>query len=547
MRNIAFSAKVIDIRIALAEKLHHPPFPTDPPLNFHVHLFFKKKGCGMLTLPTQEIGDTFLWTYGHTSRISVNGRIIKFQLSDKPANEGRVRHIRSVPWEDPKVLETRNRQKAEDSQPINLKGYTFGHFCRDGSFLFDSDTLGKGNIACDLDLRKIILTVQRGRSDMKSSESDFSSFLATFFSSRKIASYTPSQIKTLIATGPSQTRHLVILDSDTPPIIQSQLLPNNVSALFGLEDLNKRYKQSSLRMTSLHDDRQMPPSCHSLCLAFLSHDETLIFLERCRKLGLTSHQTREDGIRTRHESHNNAMAELDRQLIAMKFELAFEVEKAVLNGDLEPFEVFSLSSTIQSLSSTPSGLPPAAFRYFVTNLQGLHPSRRRNMHSMPSGRATHINLDQQLIDATKYYSVKSNFKIITPYLVSPAIFESYHLIVTPTSRYLEGPIPDQSNSVLRRFGNHDCFLRVSIQDERRSKLRREPGIEISKLLQSRFGVLLTHGLHLGGRQYEFLGYSMSGLREHSVWFVTPFESDGELMNAAKIREKLVRPYPENKT
>ena len=36
---------------------------------------------------------------------------------------------------------------------------------------------------------------------------------------------------------------------------------------------------------------------------------------------------------------------------------------------------------------------------------------------------------------------------------------------------------------------------------------------------------------------------MSGLREHSVWFVTPFESNTELMNAAKIREKLVRPYP----
>jgi RNA-dependent RNA polymerase len=88
-------------------------------------------------------------------------------------------------------------------------------------------------------------------------------------------------------------------------------------------------------------------------------------------------------------------------------------------------------------------------------------------------RAAPLSLEQQLINATKYYSVNSNLKI-TPYLVSPATFESYHLIVTPTSRYLEGPIPDQSNSVLRRFGNHECFLRVSIQDERRSKLRENP-------------------------------------------------------------------------
>ena len=544
MRNIAFSAKAIDIKIALAEKLHRPPFPTDPPLNFHVQLF-RKKGCGMLTLPTKEIGNTFLLTYGHTS-ITVNGRSIKFQLSDRPVNEGRVRHICSIPWEDPAVLETRNRQRAADSEPIELQQFAFGHFCRDGCFLVDSDSLGNGNIACDLDLRKIRLTVQQGTSDTSSEpDSFFSSLLSptTSFESRKVVSYTPSQIKRVIATDSSQTPYLVILDSDTPPIFESQRPTSitNIIKLLGLEESNK---QSSDRLTSLHDNRQMPPSCHSLCLTFSSHDEILVFLERCRRLGLTSVQIREDGIRTREESHIEAMAELDRHLLAMKFELAFEVEKAVLNGHLEPFEIFSLSNTIHSLSSSPTGLPPAAFRFFVTRLQGFHPGRRSRMHSRGSKPSVApLSLHQQLIDATKNYSVKSNLKIFTPYLVSPGTFDSYHLIVTPTSRYLEGPIPDQSNSVLRRFGNHECFLRVSIQDERRSPLRREPGIDISKLLESRFGVLLTNGLHLAGRQYEFLGYSMSGLREHSVWFVTPFESDTERMDASKIREKLVRPFP----
>lgn len=542
MYNIAFSAKEIDVRIGLAEKLHRPPFPTDPPINFRVHLF--KKGCGILTLPTQEVGDTFLLTYGHTS-INVNGRMIKFRLSDKPVNEGRVRHIRSIPWEDPKVLERRNRQKAEYSQPIKLQGYAFGYFRRDGSFLVDSDTLGIGDIACDLDHRQIRLTVQKdapAAADLDS-EFDLNSLFrnlfstTTMFDSTKIASYTPSQIKTVIATDPSQTPYLVILDSDTPPIFESQLPNFNIFGIHGFED-----RQSSHRMASLHDDRQMPPNCHSLCLTFSSHDEIPIFLERCRRLGLTSVQTREDEILIRSASYTDAMAKLDRQLLSMKFELAFEVEKAVLNGDLEPFEVLSLSTTIHSLSSTPGGLPPAAFRYFVTKLYG----RRKGLHSRDSKtRAAPLSLDEQLIDATKYYSVKSNLKI-TPYLVSPATFESYHLIVTPTSRYLEGPIADQSNSVLRRFGNHECFLRVSIQDERGSKLRREPGIDISKLLELRFGVLLTRGLHLGGRQYEFLGYSMSGLREHSVWFVTPFESDAGLMNATTIREKLVRLYPNSK-
>ena len=542
MRNIAFSAKAIDIKIALAEKLHRPPFPTDPPLNFHVQLF-RKKGCGMLTLPTKEIGNTFLLTYGHTS-ITVNGRSIKFQLSDRPVNEGRVRHICSIPWEDPAVLETRNRQRAADSEPIELQQFAFGHFCRDGCFLVDSDSLGNGNIACDLDLKKIRLTSSEP-------ESEPSSIFSSFFSptSTKIASYTPSQIKIVIAMDPSQTPYLVVLDSDTPPIFEAQLTPapifgshmptrlSDAIAALGLENSKKR---PSHRMPFLHDNRQMPPSCHSLCLTFSSLDEILVFRERCESLNV---RIREDGIRTRHELQIGAMAELDRHLLAMKFELAFEVEKAVLNGHLEPFEIFSLSNTINSLSSSPTGLPPVAFRFFVTGLQGFHPGGRRRMRSRGSKPSVaDLSLDQQLIDATKNYSVESNLKT-TSYLVSPSTFESYHLIVTPTSRYLEGPIPDQSNSVLRRFGNHECFLRVSIQDERRSPLRREPGIDISKLLESRFGVLLTNGLHLAGRQYEFLGYSMSGLREHSVWFVTPFESDTERMDAAKIREKLVRPFP----
>ena len=537
MRNIAFSAKEIDIRIVLAEKLHRPPFPTDPPVNFHVDLF-KKKGCGILTLPTQEVGETFLSTYGHTS-IMVNGRKIEFQLSDKPVNEGRVHHIRSIPWEDPKVLEMRNGRKAKNSQPIKLHGFAFGHFRRDGSFLVDSDTLGNGNIACEPYLRQI--TVQQSQSDDGSlgptlSPRNLASPESTTFTSSRIASYTPSQIKRVIATDPSQTPHLVILDSDTPPIFK----------LLNIFDNHGSKDKQSHRMPFLRDDLEMPPSCHSLCLTFSSHNEILIFLQRCRRLGLTLVQTRKDGIRTTHVSHIKEMANLDRLLLAMKFELAFEVEKAVLNGDLEPSEILSLSETIHSLSSTPSGLPPAAFRYFVATLQGFHPndpSRRRRMHSGGSiTRATPLSLDQQLINATTNYSVKSS--LITPYLVSPAMFESYHLIVTPTSRYLEGPIPDQSNSVLRRFGNHECFLRVSIQDEgRRSKLRQELEMDISLLLQSRFRVLLTRGLHLGGRQYDFLGYSMSGLKEHSVWFVTPFESDTGRMDAAKIRKKLVRPLP----
>jgi RNA dependent RNA polymerase len=50
--------------------------------------------------------------------------------------------------------------------------------------------------------------------------------------------------------------------------------------------------------------------------------------------------------------------------------------------------------------------------------------------------------------------------------------------------------------------------------------------------------MMANGFRLVGREWEFLGYSMSGLREHSVWFVNPFKSDEEphiLMSAARFR------------
>ena len=45
-----------------------------------------------------------------------------------------------------------------------------------------------------------------------------------------------------------------------------------------------------------------------------------------------------------------------------------------------------------------------------------------------------------------------------------------------------------------------------------------------------------------------LGYSMSGLKEHSLWFVTPFHDDqGRLLDAVSIRESLASAlfYPEH--
>jgi RNA-dependent RNA polymerase len=95
-------------------------------------------------------------------------------------------------------------------------------------------------------------------------------------------------------------------------------------------------------------------------------------------------------------------------------------------------------------------------------------------------------------------------------------------------------------AVLRRFGHNESFLRVSFQDESRSRLFYAAGLGVYEPVGSRFLELMVNGFQLAGRTWEFLGYSMSGLRDHSVWFVTPFQIGDVVMDAARIRGELVR-------
>ena len=59
------------------------------------------------------------------------------------------------------------------------------------------------------------------------------------------------------------------------------------------------------------------------------------------------------------------------------------------------------------------------------------------------------------------------------------------------------------------------------------------------LIEQRFGKFLKQGLDIAGRRFRFLGYSTSGLREHTVWFMADLEHPEEgLVTPDKIRADL---------
>jgi RNA-dependent RNA polymerase len=313
----------------------------------------------------------------------------------------------------------------------------------------------------------------------------------------RFATYAWRQIRALISIDPMYQIHGVFVVSRTPPV-------------FGV---------NAERSPSWNGvDVACPPMFYSLSLNFRSASDKARFLTQCSYLRLPSPNiTRPKTCR----QYENLSYSLDKLLAKLKFKLAFVVEKSVADGLLEVQEVICLQDGIKQLSSDLDGHTAAdVFRLFAENISSA------------------ADLPKQLEKARKQVVSRqgTNGSAQPP---SPTMFYSYHLILTPTSRRLEGPLPDRSNSVLRRFHHHDHFLRVAIQDERRSKLRKEP-LGIERILESHFHPLLVHGLYLAGRKYEFLGYSMSGLKEHSVWFVRPWKlNTGGKMDATGIRDQLV--------
>ena len=140
--------------------------------------------------------------------------------------------------------------------------------------------------------------------------------------------------------------------------------------------------------------------------------------------------------------------------------------------------------------------------------------------------------------------VRSEHLTINPLRLVQDHFSCHHVIVTPSRMLLEGPYPTQSNRVIRKYQKNDPtlverFIRVEFRDEDHLAYRWDGGVDGTWFLQQRVGGILRQGFELGGRAFEFLAYSLSGIRGHSVWFVSPFHDPEEgYVTAEKIRSSL---------
>ncbi|KAG0699740.1 RdRP-domain-containing protein [Suillus ampliporus] len=233
-------------------------------------------------------------------------------------------------------------------------------------------------------------------------------------------------------------------------------------------------------------------------------------------------------------SNSDPVKELHEFLSEIPYELAFQVEKTTANFVFTPMEILSLKEAIISLQNEHGPDAPEIFGSFASEHEGHSasnkPRRRKRRAQWQASQEDLTSLLGRVVQEFVSEHLRPRRLLAPP--PQSGVYLSYHLILTPTRHILEGPLPDQSNSVLRRYEHHECFLRVTFQDENRSKLRRDIDSSITDLLKERYRPILLNG-------YRFLGYSMSGLREHSVWFMTPFKDEnGILLDPDSIRRNL---------
>ncbi|KAL0420729.1 UNVERIFIED_CONTAM: RNA-dependent RNA polymerase 1 [Sesamum latifolium] len=113
--------------------------------------------------------------------------------------------------------------------------------------------------------------------------------------------------------------------------------------------------------------------------------------------------------------------------------------------------------------------------------------------------------------------------------------------VTPSKVYFSGPEVNVSNRVLRHYSDYiDNFLRVSFLDEEWDKMystdlspRVASADENGKTkLYERILKTLREGIRIGNKNFEFLAFSSSQLRDNSLWMFAPTNN----LNAHYIRQ-----------
>ncbi|KAH8834885.1 RNA dependent RNA polymerase-domain-containing protein [Flagelloscypha sp. PMI_526] len=446
------------------------------------------------------------------------------------------------------------RSKEENSEKIPLRMFAFGR--RHDSTSFSTEvSFPDGSVSCDLQNKRLTVIISNQNKQASSEpagqlspEHEFRSLFDQLhlFDFSFLQAGSTSTIQ-LWYPASRITAAYEIADGNAGIILESEFAPTFASSTTNPLDGRPLVQRLSSPLSS-----PLPPVTRSIYLSFVNETDKFTFMHRATKY---LHICRPSVVYLTLTNHELYAAEkvdiLTGIMASLPFRLAFEIEKNICSGTITPLDILDpeLQPLLAEVAQTYPTASDAIFRFFLLShlapnqllvvLVAANVSERGNSGGLNKTILPHPTTLREIFQLSLDRYLTSVTLSAGQYVPPPEIYQSYHVIITPTTQVLEGPLPDQSNSLLRRFGSYDQFLRVSFQDEERCKLRRDQDVDIKDLLNARYLPILAEGLDIAGRHYEWLGYSMSGLKEHSFWFVnSPVKFQDRDFTADAIRRSL---------
>ena len=480
MKSVLWSASPIELTSELAKILHDGDYARLlPVMNFNVFLKRNKNnighaGWGFLTVPTMEIGQKFLSDFGGNSvkKVRLRGRAIMFSQSKTGCRPDILERITTLSYIDPQVLqESEERASRLRSEAIVLKLIQFGWECRDDVFSIEWETapVRRSVLAFDPDKNQIRITLNE-----------------IFF----------------IVLRYSQINYISISRTDSEPSIYFSL-----SQPPSFEQDTSQDSRRRLSYLPFNGHVRVAPYT-SLALRVICSSPTDIatFTNLCDEAQMRA-KVDELEIWTSRSKLLFSAEVVDKYQLWVEnlpWEVAFQVEAIVQNMLVDLYEMLSLRPKISDILRQGKDYAWKMLRHFGSRLS----------HSDTEG-----NVSQWFGDAAEEFAKISGTPSLEP--TDGSLFQAWHVTITPTSMFLHGPYPEQSNRVIRSYdpSNHSSFLRVTFEDEGGLAYRFERDVDGAEFIRKRVGGFLHDGLTIAGRHFHFLAYSQSALKEHSVWYV----------------------------
>ncbi|KAJ7130056.1 RNA-directed RNA polymerase 2, partial [Mycena crocata] len=516
MQGISYSTSRHQLSAELATILHRPPYANFSsilgPVNFHIYLFKDNRGnqshsgSGSLTL-LRNVALHFLQEYGERADKSpppkifkIGGRRVKFSEGRGKPRSDVVERIQRFPYTDPMATQKKEeRTNVLQSESIRLRTLQFGWVCRDSVFSVEWEENITGSLQVKEERREIRIAISRPNETL---------FVAIRFSRISTA---------LIHSEFATNLPIIFLDLAEPP---------------NFESWTGGPTRQRLSFLPFSDHERVAPFTSLAIRLICSHRDDLGRFRRLAKVaGIHNVYDSELHIERRGLFTEQVLNGVRDVIKKLRWSVAFQVEALLRNLYIDARELLDIIPALRQMVVTKG-------RSYTTSFLQHFGTRARYLTFYDSGSSQTIQ--QFFLELhTEYSKIHAKAPDLLP--TDKSIFHSLHVVITPTTIYLEGPFVNRSNRVIRSFHSrsHDSFLRVSFVDEGNLQYRFDRELDCVAFTRRRVGeFLIDKGLTIAGRHFTFLAYSQSALKEHAVWFVRPFQDAGKLVDANSIIENL---------